>query len=74
MKYVCKPHILSQGEITFRKRVVRIIHSRVRENIMEENGRERRMQPLRKKGIKLDANIIRKKDMMKSIVRKYILN
>ena len=74
MKYVCKPHILKQGERTFRKRVVRRSHSRVREKRREENGRERRMQASRNKGRKLHANIVPKRGMMKATVGNYIPN
>jgi len=44
MRYVWKPHTLNLEERTFRKRVVRGSHSRVRRKKRVENGRERRMQ------------------------------
>ena len=74
MKYVCKPRILKQGERKFGKRVVRRIHSRVREKRRKENGRERRMQASRNKGRKIHANIFPKRGMMKPTVGNYIPN
>ena len=68
MKYVSNPCILKQGERTFRKTVVRIIHSRVREKRREENKREGRMKVSRKKGIKLHENIVTKRGMTKPTV------